>query len=131
MVLHYHTVSSRWCLLTKDPIDTYNFYFSMKFPPILVMVILYQWYHHNLDGHRVTDASFKTSWWITCWKILKGISVECMKCLKKDVKKKNTDPVHLGGRDEQITTNATKLLDITHESYGFSGVLIENINEWI
>ena len=53
-----------------------------------------------------------------------------MECLKEDVKKKNTDPVHLGGMDEQITTNA-KLLDITHKCYGFSGVLIENINEWI
>ena len=29
-------------------------------------------------------------------KILKSISVECMECLKVDVKKKNTDPVHLG-----------------------------------
>ena len=31
----------------------------MKILPILVMVILYQWYHHDLDGQRVTDASFK------------------------------------------------------------------------
>ena len=54
--------------------------------------------------------------------------MECMECLKVDVQKKNTDPVYLGGRDEQITTSA-KLLDITHNSYGFSGVLIENINE--
>ena len=31
------------------------------------------------------------------------------------------------GRDEQITINV-KLLDVIHESYGFSGDLIETIN---
>ena len=60
--------------------------------------------------------------------MLKGISVECMKCLNEDVKKKkNGQILYIMGRDDQITTSA-KLLDITHKSYGSNADLIEAIN---
>ena len=51
-------------------------------------------------------------------KILKGISVECMEFLNRDVKKKQEGKwfMYIEGR---IITNA-KLLDIMHESYGFN-----------
>ena len=53
--------------------------------------------------------------------------MECMEFPNEDVKKKKrTDPVHCS-RDDQIATGA-KLLNIMHESYGFSGDLIEAIN---
>ena len=63
-------------------------------------------------------------------KILKGISVECIECLNEDAKKKEKKDrsyMYIMGRDDQITTIA-KLLDITHESYGFNADLIEAIN---
>ena len=64
-------------------------------------------------------------------KILKGIasiSVEWMECLNVDAKKKEKDISCItGSRDNQIATSA-KLVDITHECYGFSGDLIETIN---
>ena len=63
--------------------------------------------------------------------MLKGISMECMKCLNKDANKKKKKKGQIlytaAGRDNQIATSA-KLLDITHESYGFNTNLIEAIN---
>ena len=56
--------------------------------------------------------------------MLKGIPVECMKCLNKYAKKKI---LYIIGRDDQITTSA-KLLDIAHKSYGSNADLIEAIN---
>ena len=52
-----------------------------------------------------------------------------MECLNKDAKKKKKKGqiLYIAGRDDQITTN-TKLLDITHKSYGFNADLIESIN---
>ena len=50
-----------------------------------------------------------------------------MECLNKDVKKKKGQILYIRGRDNEIITIA-KLLDIAHESYGFSGDLIETIN---
>ena len=41
-------------------------------------------------------------------------------------RKKKGQILYIAGRDDQITTSA-KLLDITHESYGFSAVVIETI----
>ena len=66
------------------------------------------------------------SWCALGLKMLKSISVECMECLNKDVKKKKDTSWTSGGRNDQISTS--KLLDITHESYVFSGDLIETIN---
>ena len=62
------------------------------------------------------------SWCALGLKILKSISVECMECLNKDVKKKK-DTSWIG-----MIISTSKLLDITHESYVFSGDLIETIN---
>ena len=61
-------------------------------------------------------------------KILDGISVESMECLKEDAqkKKKMTLSVHWG-RDDLIATNAI-LLNIKQKFCGFSGDLIETIN---
>ena len=62
---------------------------------------------------------------------LKRISVESMECLNKDAcieERRKIDTFCTPQvRDNQITTSA-KLLDITYESYGFSGNLIETIN---
>ena len=59
----------------------------------------------------------------------KGTSVECMKCLNKDArkKKKQGQILYIASRDDQITTSAS-LLDITHEFYGFSPNVIQTIN---
>ena len=50
-----------------------------------------------------------------------------MKCLNEDAKKKKKQILYTAGRDDQITISA-KLLDITHQSYGFTADLIEAIN---
>ena len=42
-------------------------------------------------------------------------------------KKKKGQILYITGRDDQLATSA-KLLDITHEYYGFNGDLIEPIN---
>ena len=50
----------------------------------------------NIITHRVIDASFRLHNDLS-WKILKGISVECMEYLNKDAKKnKMTDYIHHG-----------------------------------
>ena len=53
-------------------------------------------------------------------KILKGISVECMEILNEDMKKMKKEDRSC---DDQIATSP-KLLDITHQSYGFYTDLI-------
>ena len=63
-------------------------------------------------------------------KKLKGISVESTECLMrmhKRIKKKYDTFCTSLGKDDHIATSA-KLLDITYESYGFSGDIIETIN---
>ena len=45
----------------------------------------------------------------------KGISVECMECLNKDVKKKKKEQIlYTVGRDDQIATSV-KFFDTTHK----------------
>ena len=46
-----------------------------------------------------------------------------MECLNEDAKKKKGQVLYIMGKDDQIVTSA-KLLDIMHESYGFSADLI-------
>ena len=60
-------------------------------------------------------------------KILKGISMECMECLNKDVKKKKEQILYIRGGNNQISTGA-KLLDIKYEFCGFNGDLMDAIN---
>ena len=56
--------------------------------------------------------------------------MECMECLNEDAKKKEKGQIlYITNRDNQITTSA-KLLDITHESYGFNADLILLTNEY-
>ena len=46
---------------------------------------------------------------------------------KRGWKKEKGEILYISGRDDQITIS-TKLLYITHESYGFSAHLTETIN---
>ena len=60
------------------------------------------------------------------WQIFKGISVKCLECLNQDAKKKGRI-LYIMARDDHIVLSV-KLLDIMHESYGFSADLIEASN---
>ena len=54
--------------------------------------------------------------------------MKCMECLNEDVRKKEKGQIlYIRSRDDHVATSA-KLLDITYESYEFSGDLIETIN---
>ena len=50
-----------------------------------------------------------------------------MNVLTRMRRRKKGQVLYVAGRANQLTTSA-KLLDITHDSYGFSADLIETIN---
>ena len=53
--------------------------------------------------------------------------MESMECLNKDAQKEKGQILYITSRANKFTTS-TKLLDITHDSYGISADLIETVN---